>query len=305
LQRRFPGCLGSLNGWAQDYAAAGFCASSIVGFEPWGHSSYHGLATQLNRRFANGLQFQFAHTWSHTIDNSTADFFSTVMTPRRPQDFRCLQCEKSNSALDRAHRVTFSAVYDLPFFKQSNWFVKNVVGNWEVAPVYTWETGEWATVQDQNDANLNGDAAGDRPIFNPSGTPGVGSDVTALRNTAGATVGYLVNNPAAQWYRARQGMLSNTGRNAWQMPPINNVDLSIIKRVALTERYSFEFSGIMLNALNHHQFIAGYLNDIRSIGQTGSAATNMLVPGTSNFLQPKLTFPSNARAVTLGAKFIF
>jgi len=118
-------------------------------------------------------------------------------------------------------------------------------------------------------------------------------------------VGYLVTNPNAMWYRARPGMLTNTGRNAWQMPPINNVDLSLIKRFALTERYSFEFSGIMLNALNHHQFIAGYLNDIKSIGQTGAAATNMLRPGTPNFLQPQLTFPSNARSITLGAKFVF
>jgi len=68
------------------YAAAGF-ESNIVADSPYGQSIYHGLQTQLNRHFRNGLTFQAAYTWSRTIDNSTADFFTTSLTPRRPQDF--------------------------------------------------------------------------------------------------------------------------------------------------------------------------------------------------------------------------
>ena len=55
-----------------------------------------------------------------------------------------------------------AAVYDLPFFKNGNWFMKNVVGNWRFSPIYTYESPEWATVQSAKDANLNGDSAGDR-----------------------------------------------------------------------------------------------------------------------------------------------
>jgi hypothetical protein len=325
LQTRFTGPFGG-SGWDPVFAAQGFNASSIVGFVPFGHSSYHGLQTQVNRRFTNGLQFQVAHTWSHTIDNSTADFFSTVLSPRRPQDFRNLQAERSNSALDRAHRFTVSLIYDVPWLKHSNWLARNVAGNWEIAPIYTYETGEWANIQSGQDANLNGDAAGDRAIFNPSGTPGVGSDVTALCKTLPAgekcanrvsptgatlfnaapfTVAYLVNNPSAQWFRARPGVLATSPRNTYQLPPINNWDVSLIKRIAATERYKFEFGVVLLNALNHHQFIAGHLNDIASIGQTGAAATTFLQPQGANFEKPQLTFPSNARAVTLAAKFIF
>src|SRR6185312_2751407 len=145
------------------------------------------------------------------------------------------------------------------------------------------------------DANLNGDSAGDRVIFNPNGQVGIGSDVTALKNSSGATVAYLVNNPNAEFYKARQGMLANSGRNIMQMPGINNVDLSLLKRFSFTERTSFEFSAIMLNALN----------DFRSIGQTSAAATTYLVPGSTNFNRPDLTFPSNSRTITLGGKFIF
>lgn len=292
------------------FTAAGFCpsvgGSNIVAFMPYGGSTYNGLATQLNRRFNNGLQFQLAWTWSKTIDDSTADFFSSVLTPRRQQDFQNLRADRSNSALDRAHRVTLQFLYDVPWFKNhSNWLAKNIVGNWEFAPIYTFETGEWASLQSSRDANLNGDGAGDRVVINPKGNKGLSSDVTALKNGSGATVAYLANNPNAYYIRANSGMLTNAGRNTLQMPPINNWDMSLLKRLAVTERYKFECSARLLNAFNHPQFVGGSLNDIASIGQTSAAATSYLIPGQANFNIPRLTFASNARTIQLVAKFIF
>ena len=108
------------------YAAAGF-TSTITTYQPNGNSSYNGWANQLTRRFSNGLQFIGAYTWSHAIDDSTADVNSTSSTPRRPQDSQNLTPERSSSALDHRNRFTLSAVYDLPYFKHSNWIMKNIV----------------------------------------------------------------------------------------------------------------------------------------------------------------------------------
>ena len=103
------------------WASAGF-TGSVVAFEPYGASNYNGLQTQFSRNFTNGLQFEFAWTWSHAFDNSTAEVFSTVLTPRRPQNFQCFQCDWSTSAYDRRHRITLQVLYDLPFYKNSdNW----------------------------------------------------------------------------------------------------------------------------------------------------------------------------------------
>ena len=152
-----------------EFANAGFNQNNIVADSPNGYSIYHGLQTQLNRRFSNGLMFQAAYTYSRTIDNSTADFFSTSLTPRRPQDFQNWDAERSVSPLSRTHRFTLAAVYDLPYFKQGNWLMRNIVGNWGFSPVYTYESPQWATVQSAVDSNLNGDSAGDRAVFNPGG----------------------------------------------------------------------------------------------------------------------------------------
>ena len=157
--------------------------------------------------------FQAAYTYSRTIDNSTADFFSTSLTPRRPQDFQNWDAERSVSPLSRTHRFTLAAVYDLPFFKNGNWLMRNIVGNWGFSPVYTYESPQWATVQSATDSNLNGDSAGDRAFLNPSGVKGTGSGVTPLLNTAGDTVGYLADNPNAQYIVAGPGALATSGRN--------------------------------------------------------------------------------------------
>ena len=84
------------------------------------------------------------------------------------------------------------------------------------------------------DSNLNGDAAADRTILNPSGVEGTASNVTALTNTAGQVVGYLATNPNAQYIQAGRGVLATAGRNTLQLPGINNLDFSLYKNFAVT-----------------------------------------------------------------------
>jgi hypothetical protein len=287
-----------------EYAAAGF-NSSITAFMPIGNSLYHGLATQLTRRFAHGLQFVGAYTWSHNIDDSTASHFSTVLTPRREQDFGNLRIDRSNSALDRRQRLTLSWLWETPWMNHSNsWFAKNVVGNWRVVGTYTAETGELATAQSIVDSNLNGDTAGDRTIINPSGNPLLGSDVTTLTNSKGAIVGYAAINPNAMYIRARAGAFPNGGRNTLQMPGINNFDLSLGKRFTIREGKTLEFRADASNAFNHPQFTPGAINSVKLTSYATGDRT-YLGPQDSNFQAWNQVFPSNARTMQLALKFVF
>lgn len=162
------------------YANAGF-TSTVTSFEPTGWSSYNGLAVQLNRRFGKELQFQSAYTWSHNIDNSTAEVASTFLTPRRAQDSTDLSAEKASSALDRRQRLTLSALYEAPWFRgSSSWALRNLLGNWEAAPIFTYESPEYYTVLSGLDSNLNHDSASDRTIVNPDGAADTGSGVYGL-----------------------------------------------------------------------------------------------------------------------------
>jgi hypothetical protein len=262
----------------------------------------------LNRRFSNGLQFQGAYTWSHLIDNSTADFNTTALTPRRPEDFQNLTVEKATSALDRRQRFTLAAYYETPWFKKSNWMMKNIVGNWTVAPIYTYESPELATVQSAVDSNLNGDTAGDRSIVNPAGQAGVGSGVTALTNSSGDVVAYLANNPNARYIVAGVGAYANAGRNTLPGRPIDNIDVNFAKNFNLTERWRVQFAAQFLNLFNHPQFIPGLPNRVDVNDNTLNnlpADRNYLTPGNAIFNNPEAVFSSNPRTIQLGLKLFF
>jgi hypothetical protein len=285
------------------YAAAGFNGSNITGFMPWGSSFYNGLAIQLTRRFSRGLQMQAAYTWSHNEDNSTATHFSTILTPRRPQNFQDLRSEWATSALDRRHRFTLNALWDTPWLTgSSSWFAKNIVGNWRMAGTYTAETGELVTPQSGDDANLNGDTV-DRTIVNPAGAANVGSGVTALRNSSGAVVAYLANNPNARYIRAQLGAFPTAGRNTLQMPGINNFDFSLAKKFNVTESKYFEIRGDASNLFNHPQFTAGYINSVRLTAQTTTYV--FLQPASPQFAQWSNNFPSNSRTLQIVARIVF
>ena len=226
----------------------------------------------------------------------------------------CLPAVNSTkvTALDRRHRLTISTIYDVSFFKQSNWLMKNIVGNWEIAPIYTVESPEYATLQSATDSNLDGDTFTDRAIFNAQGTPGVGSGVSPLMNSQGQIVGYLANNPNAQYIVASAGALTNASRNTLALPRTDNWDLSLVKRVSVNERMPFEFLTQAYNLFNHSQYLPGSLNQINAVSLIGkpldfttTAIRNCLTPSSPTFDKASLVFPNNARTMQLGAKFIF
>lgn len=302
------------------YAAAGFSGSNITSYQPWASSTYHGLAAQLNKRFSHGVQFVGAYTYSHLIDDATAEVFSTVLAPRRAQNGLDLSADKANSILDHRHRFTLSLVYDEPFFAHSNAFLRNTAGGWEIAPIYTYQSGQWVTAQSAVDSNLNGDNAGDRTIFNAGGVAGTGSGVIPLCTSAVAVcpasvadahadpagvVGYLATNPTAQYIQAGYGALATVGRNTLQLAPINDVDLTALKRFSINERFKIEVRASATNVLNHAQYVGGFLNDVQpATGFTGFQRS-MLEPSSPNFNQPSTVFSSNPRQLTLVLKLFF
>ena len=158
--------------------------------------------------------------------------------------------------------------------------MKNLLGNWEIAPIYTYESPEYATVQSQEDSNLNGDPWGDRVFINPNGVGSSGTDVTPIDKSGNAVpyqvrmraetpftnpviAGYVANDPNGK-VRSRVARLRfpKAVRNTLPIRPINNFDLTILKRFSITERVKFEFQGQFSNAFNHPQYTGGFLNHV-------------------------------------------
>ncbi len=296
-----------------NWEAAGFGDSYITSFPFIGNSIYHGLATELTRRFSAGLLFKAAYTWSHNIDDSTADLFSTLQSPRRAQDFQNMRAERATSFLDRRHRFTFNWIYDTPWYRtSSNWFLREVVGNYTIAGTYIVESPEYASVQSGVDSNLNGDSAGDRAIVNPNGHGITGSAVDPLDRNGniitnpkqiGNAVAYLARDPSARYIQAGLGAYPNAGRNTIPLRGINDWDFNVKKAFPVGETRRLEFSGQFFNAFNHPQFTPGYPD--YALFHESRTTRNNLIPGNALFNRPDQVFASNARTIQLVARFQF
>jgi hypothetical protein len=322
--------------WAKpaDFATNGGFTSKITSYRPLSESNYNGMAASLNRHFTNGLLLNLSWTWSKAMDDATAATFSTVLTPRRPQNSQNVAADYSRSALNRTHRITLAGLYDLPFFKQSSWLLKNTLGNWEIAPIYTYESPEYFTVLSGVNSNQNSDSTAiDRTIFNVNGTKHVGSGVSSYANPnlaalcpvavppavspkdgngtvlcSADTVAYVAKNANAEYITAAAGTLPTSQRNTEPIAITNDVDATAIKRFSIGENRSFEFSAQAFNVLNHPQHIAGSINNVSNPGSSGLSLSYQTA-SSSTFNNPNHAvgsyFTANARSMQLSLKFNF
>ena len=309
--------------------------SNITAFPNRGNSRYNGLAVEFTRRFARGLLFQAAYTWSHNMDDSTADLFSTLLAPRRPQNFQDMTSEWANSFLDRRHRFTYNLVYDTPWFKSSsNKFARYALGGYVLSGTYTFESPQYATVQSGVDSNQNGDSAGDRAIVNTAGVFNTGSGVRAVGPTGATiipdtpatattplipgtpctvggvsrtgvkcTVAYVALNPNAEYIVAGLGAYANGGRQTMALGRINNIDIQVKKAFNFRENFKFEIAAQLFNLFNHPQYTSGYINNIQF--HNSNTTRNNLLPNDPAFNRPDLEYASNSRTMQLTARIQF
>jgi hypothetical protein len=119
----------------------------FVGFAPINRleaeasSTYHAFQASL-RRSVGALQFSFAYTYSHAIDNSSDRFDSNFVDSYIPASNR------ASSNLDQRHVLNVSYVYDLPFPKGTR-MAHRVLGGWQVSGITTFQTGTPFSVVNQ------------------------------------------------------------------------------------------------------------------------------------------------------------
>jgi hypothetical protein len=256
------------------------------------------------------------------MDDSTAEVNASDLTERRPENSRDPGAEYSRSGLDHSQRLTIEAVYDLPYFKHSNWVLKNLAGNWQVSPIYTYETPEYVTPSSETNSNLNGDSGAiSRTYINGKGNKQVGSGVYPVYSTSITgvcfdahgnpipycsenLVGYMAKNPGAYYITSGQGTLPTASRNSLAGRPIDNLTATAGKTISFTERYSFQFQAQAFNVFNHSQFVPGAIDGIGGTSTAG-VASNYLNPNSALFNNPTKQWTANARSMQLSAKFIF
>jgi len=233
-----------------------------------GSSIYHALQVDAKRRFANGLTFTTAYTFSKVIDNgselfsygNTATFAQTAV----PSFYGGLQSDRGLAFTDRPHRLVFTYAYELPFKKSQIGVLGHVAGGWQLSGITSYESGVPYTVANGADADGLGGATYDRPDFNPAGRPGVRALPVALSVSPTGYINPDNNNAPIDPREARYiGVAANRGnggvrqtapgslgRNTERGPGLKNWDLNIVKNTNINERFRLEFRTEFFNIWN-------------------------------------------------------
>jgi len=318
------------------YAPFGFSAS-VTGDPPLGSSIYHAGSVDFTQKSAHGLYFNINYTYAHTIDNGTNEFNSSALNPRRAQDSVHLEDDWSNSDLDVRHKLAMSFQYELPKTHVQSSFLRAALNGYVLNSTLIAQTGQPVTLQSAGlDSNGNGDAAGDRATFNPSGTSvirgsGHGDVFPVCENGSGGTyvgttsylaaelngcneisphvfdpaIGYTPVHPSDKYVITAGGARSNLGRNSFYSPGFWTLNLSAFKNIYFSETKYLQFRCEAFNVLNHANYALSNGNVFSVAGSaTALGAGGYVNPTNANFLNAKI-FDGGNRSMTLGAKFIF
>ena len=238
-----------------------------------GNSNYNALVVKVTKRFSGGLSALIGYTYSKALDENSG----TSETELPPQNDNNLSAEYGVADTSLRHRFVASAIYELPFGKGRTFLVKGgrlvdaLVGGWDRSTIIAAQSGYPFTVTSASDfSNTN------------SGSPRPDRTCSGEGPKTLAEWFNLSCFPVAALQQALAGgtpRFGNSGRDILTGPGLVDVDLSLIKRFAITERLKAEFRADAFNLLNHPNFAlpnavigsssAGIISNTVPLGSTG------------------------------------
>jgi hypothetical protein len=219
--------------------------------ESRGNSNYNALQMRFQQRLFHGLTSLASYTWSKSIDDAS-NFFSSAGDPNFPQNSYDVAAERGRSNFDVRHRLSVSYSYALPFGKGRQYmandgWVSTFLTGWETHGIVTVQSGRPFTVallpeidNSGTGRSILGFGANDRP--NVVGNPEIS------------------NSTPERWFNTAAfsfpppGTFGNAGRNILDGPGFQNVNASLMKNTALTERLNLQFRAEVFNLFNHPNF---------------------------------------------------
>ena len=282
----------------------------------FGNSNYNSLQVEVNKRFSHGFTVQGSYVWSHNLGDSEGDF--SGRTAGGIQDaFRTLRdqhLDKRPLSFDYQSVFKVNGLYELPFGKgkriggnSASW-LDRIIGGWELGAVGIAYSGRPLTFTAQNTINtvignvygvsnstsvssaaftanalgaLPGDGVqrvangvvyftGLKQITDPSVAGLAGSQLKALATANGAP---LLVNPLP-------GQLGALGQGVVRGPGAKSLNLNLIKRIRVSERFTLQLEATAENVTNTPIFLDPDTNiNSPNFGRITGTSTAAVNPG--------------------------
>ena len=211
--------------------------SNIFAEDTIAASAYNSFQASVEKRFSRGLQFQAAYTFSKSLDWASS-FEETV----NPFNFKA---SRALSLFNSAQRFVINYVWDIPARKYSG-IAGKVLDDWQVSGIIQFQSGFPIRLQTQDDNELISSL-----FFLGAAAPQMTGKVQILNpKTNGA---YYLN--PAQFADPTLGTFATTPRSICCGPGENQWDITVSKRIALSESRYFQFRADVFNLFNKTQFV--------------------------------------------------
>ncbi len=213
--------------------------NNITMMEGASSSSYHSLQVSAKRRFAAGVQFGLAWTWSKAMDfNDTDTEAISALVPVRVWNYGL-------ASFDRTHVLKINYLWDSPKVHAGNALARQVLNGWHVSGISSFSSGA--------------------PV-------GVGYSTTVAVDTTGTTSQaarvVVTGNPVLPkgertFYRNFRtevfrlpavGTVGNAAKTLLRGPGVNNWDIALFKSIPIREGARLQFRWETYNTFNHTQF---------------------------------------------------
>jgi hypothetical protein len=234
--------------------ALGLAPTSFFLFGNDANAEYNSLQATVSHRFAHGLHFQAAYTYSKSIDETST---GNTLLNTAINDQTSLFDSRGLSDFDRPHRLVVNYVYSLPFLSQASGWKGAAFARWEVSGITLLQSGAPFTIYDSLGGSVYGVASG-TPDVTASFAPGATVQTAQTTGSIGSRLNHYLN-PAAFVPAPVLGVdgsagFGNLGRNTFRGPHQQDWDVSFGKRWQLRERQSFRFTADFFNLWNHANF---------------------------------------------------
>lgn len=266
-------------------------ARDVILLNNSGKYRYNSFQFEIRRRFAKGLALQGNDTFQKTLTNAQ-DVGQTRIDPLLDNNNPGLEYVRAD--YDQTHVVNINGIYELPFgkgkrFLNEGGLLNRLVGGFQLTAILRAGTGAPITITDaRGTINRAGRAARQTPDTNltkaqlrdlfgirriPSGVIFVDNRIVNFNAdplTASVLSGRGANafgqpNFAGQvFFDAQPGTTGNLERAFINGPDFYNVDASLIKNIAITERVRFQIRMEAFNIFNRANFLIGNTINVNS-----------------------------------------
>jgi hypothetical protein len=222
-------------------------------------SRYNALEVTWNRRFDNGLMFGLSYTYSHSYDDGSA--YRDII----PDTYYAGNLW-APSYFDVTHVMTINYLYELPFGRGkhfgSNWnrATDAFLGGWQISGITQFQTGTACAAMANTDyagvgvdGNFN-DCGGTGQLWAVNGSPSVvggfaaggSADPSLWFQTTNASGSAIFTPPAQGTF-----VTGPSSRNFYHNPGLENFNVGLYKKFAITERTGFQLRAEAFDLLNH------------------------------------------------------